>query len=62
MARAISMHTKDNVATVFMDIRVGEKIDIEGGGSSPRIEAAEVVPFGHKISLSPIAARKRILK
>jgi hypothetical protein len=34
MAGAISMHTKDNVTTVFMDIRVGEKIDIEGTGSS----------------------------
>jgi|GEM_PF-3700607 hypothetical protein len=49
MAGAISMHTKDNVTTVFMDIRVGEKIDIEGTGSSLRIEAAEAVPFGHNI-------------
>lgn len=62
MTRAISMHTKDNVATVLMDVSAGEEIDIEGAASCLRIEAAETIPFGHKIALSPIAARKKILK
>ncbi len=62
MTRAIRMDKKDNVATVLMDVEPGDDVDIEGGGDSLRIEAAEAVPFGHKIALAPIPSSRKILK
>ena len=62
MARAIMMHEKDNVATVLMDVAPGDEIDIEGGSAPKCIEAGEAIPFGHKISLSAIAASRKIRK
>ncbi len=62
MARAIRMDKKDNVATVLMDVEPGDEVDIEGAGGSLRIEAAETVPFGHKIALALIPSSKNILK
>lgn len=62
MARAIMMHEEDNVATVLMDVLQGDTISVEGGKGSLHIEAAEAVPFGHKISISGIGKDHLILK
>ena len=62
MARAIRMHEKDNVATVLEDVAPGDAISIEGGAGPLGIEAAEAVPFGHKIALSAIGKNKKIRK
>ena len=62
MGRAICMHPEDNVATVLSDIDAGQEIEVEGAGEPLRIEAGEAVPFGHKIALALIAAKRKIKK
>ncbi len=62
MGRAVCMHPKDNVATVLSDVETGQNIEVEGAGKPLNIQAVEIVPFGHKIALAPIAAKNKIKK
>ncbi len=62
MSRGLTMHPRDNVATVLEDVAPAQSIDIEGGEKAFAIRAAESIPFGHKIALRKIAANAKVRK
>ncbi len=54
------IHERDNVATALEDVPVGPAA--LGGAVQGRVEAAEAIPFGHKIALRSIAQGGEIIK
>lgn len=58
MAKVIILDETDNVATAIVDIGAGETI----GAGAPAVVAAETIPFGFKLALTPIAHGETVLK
>ena len=61
MARAIVLHPKDNVATLFEGGRAGEPCILQGEGSG-RLTLLQDVPFGHKVCVVETPACADVLK
>jgi len=59
-ARALVLDPRDNVATLLENAASGALIVLSGRDCS--LTAAEPVPYGHKISLVPIADGNDIVK
>jgi len=57
--QAIVLHPEDNVATAIADLEKGDTVQIAGRATCI---ASELVPFGHKIALAPIAAGQAVIK
>ncbi len=60
--RAVIMHPLDNVATVVEEVLPGEEIAAILGSRTITLSAAEVVPFGFKVSLVDIPRGEIIRK
>jgi altronate dehydratase small subunit len=56
--RVLRLSPADNVGAATATIEPGEPIDVDGR----RIVAADRVPTGHKIALTPIAAGEKVVK
>ena len=52
--RVLVLHPKDNVAVALDDLRKGELVEVEVGGSRATLRVLEYVPFGHKLALREI--------
>ncbi len=50
--RLLVLHPDDDVAVALADLAPGEEVAVPGGGA---VVTHEVVPFGHKLALRPIA-------
>jgi len=59
-ARALVLDPRDNVATLLENATAGTLIMLSGRDGS--LTATESVPYGHKISLVPIADGNDIIK
>jgi altronate dehydratase small subunit len=59
---AILLAPQDNVATALRAIAAGELVRARCGGRVVAVEAAELVPFCHKISLARIGAGESVVK
>lgn len=59
--KAIKMSSEDNVATAIDDIEEGERIAVKNDEIF-EIEAAQQIPFGHKIALRDISRGDSIIK
>jgi len=57
-ARAIRLDPRDNVAVVTADVKSGDLIDADG----VRVQAAEPVPRGGKVSLMAIPYGEPVLR
>lgn len=58
MSNAIILDATDNVATAIVDIAQGETVQAQGRS----VTTTEVIPFGHKVALCPLADGAVILK
>ena len=56
--KLIRLHPRDNVAVALEDVAKGEVLTVEG----LPVAAAQDIPRGHKIALSPIPAGERVMK
>lgn len=61
MARAIVLHTDDNVATLIDPGGAGSNVQLAGNGGGSMALNADV-PYGHKIAIAPIAAGAEVRK
>ncbi len=59
MIKAILLDGKDNVATCTGAVKIGDVIQIIGGGE---IVCAEDIPIWHKVALRPIGKGDKIFK
>lgn len=59
-ARALILHSDDNVATALDDLKPGELVPLSIGEAPVRLLAA--IPFGHKFSVRPIRAGSLVIK
>lgn len=60
---ALQVNEKDNVATVFKDVKAGELIKVyKSDGSYEIVKAVNDIPYGHKISLKQISKNEKIVK
>lgn len=64
MSRAIKLDDEDNVAVAVDEIGAGEQVNVslKGQAELEPVEAAEEIPFGHKVALEEIAKSERIKK
>jgi len=60
--KAILIDTKDNVATAFQDLSVGDKVTVSLEGTEITTTIAQDIPFGHKFALSDIAIHEPVMK
>lgn len=62
--RAVMMDPKDNVATLLSDIEVGAVVVVTSadGKVVKKVEAAQSIPFGHKIAIARIGRKELVLK
>ena len=61
--RAILIRAGDNVATALVDIESGDQIRIEQTiGEELKIDAVDLIPFGHKIAIQDINRNDPIIK
>ena len=56
--KLIRLHPRDNVAVALEDVAKGEALTVEG----LPVTAAQDIPRGHKIALSPIPAGEKVMK
>ena len=61
-ADALALSPSDNVATALRGIVAGERIAVQCDGAISELEAAQAIPFGHKISLQAITAGDMVRK
>lgn len=59
---ALVLDGADNVAVALADIAEGEICIIRGRGEEYDLSAAENIPFGHKLALTPIGEGDSIRK
>jgi altronate dehydratase small subunit len=62
--KAIQIDEKDNVATTTSDIDIGEQLEIiNPDGKIIHIpKVIEIIPFGHKLAITPIAKGDSVIK
>lgn len=59
----LKAHQKDNVATIFKEVKAGEMVQVKDPqGNESMIKANQDIPYGHKIALAPIEIGEAILK
>lgn len=59
---AIMLDPKDNVVTCVRDITAGENVCYRNGDEFLNVDAAENIPFGHKIALKDFEQEAEIYK
>lgn len=64
LIRAVMMDPKDNVATLLSDVEAGAIVTVTStdGNVMKEVEAAQSIPFGHKIAVARIEINKTVLK
>ncbi len=62
MKKAISLHPKDNVATLLANVNPGEEVQVLLGEATSNLIAGENLPFGHKLALKDIRRGENIIK
>ncbi|MCK5212520.1 MAG: UxaA family hydrolase [Dehalococcoidia bacterium] len=60
--KAILIDTKDNVATAFQDLSVGDTVTVSLEGTEITTTLKQDIPFGHKFALATIAIHEPIVK
>lgn len=60
--KALLMGTSDNVVTCITDVKAGETVAYRKGDNVLSVEAAEDIPYCHKIALTDIAEGADIIK
>jgi hypothetical protein len=62
--RAVIMDTKDNVATLLSDVKVGAVVVVTSADGSvvKQVKAARSIPFGHKVAVARIGKNELVLK
>lgn len=59
MKHCVRITSKDNVATLLIDLRKGDVMTLENGEA---LQAREDIPYGHKIALEAISKGMPIIK
>jgi altronate dehydratase small subunit len=63
MSKAIKLNEKDNVATVFSDVKKDDILEIlTETGESWNLNVLNDVPYGHKIALDDIKVGQQVTK
>ena len=63
MSKAIKLNEKDNVATVFSDVKKGNVLEIlTAKGESWTLTVLNDIPYGHKIALNDIKVGQQVTK
>lgn len=63
MSKAIKLNEKDNVATVFSDVKKDDILEIlTHKGESWNLKVLNDIPYGHKIALEDIKVGQQITK
>jgi len=62
--KAVMMNLKDNVATLLSEAEVGTVVVVTSadGKVMKKVEAAQSIPFGHKIAIARIGRKELVLK
>jgi len=62
--KAIQIDEKDNVATTTSEVEAGEDLEVisPDGGVILKPKVGELIPFGHKLAIRPIARGENIVK
>ncbi len=60
--KSIIINPKDNVATALVDLKAGDILEEEFSSEIKKIKLNHDIPFGHKVSLTEIAAGLPIIK
>ncbi|HEX9017022.1 MAG TPA: UxaA family hydrolase [Chloroflexota bacterium] len=60
--RAVIMNRVDNVATAVEEIQAGDEITAVLGGETVSLSAAEMIPYGFKVSLAEIGPGETVKK
>lgn len=59
----LKANDKDNVATIFYEVKSGDIIKIlDKAGNEENIEASADIPYGHKIAIKDINKGEQIIK
>jgi len=62
MFQAIQLEHEDNVATVIIEVAKGTSITVQAPGISLELEAADDIPYCHKVALAPIRKGDNVIK
>lgn len=63
MSKAIKLNEKDNVATVFSDVKKGDVLEIlNDKGDTWNLNVLNDIPYGHKIALEAIKLGQQVTK
>ena len=63
MNLALKVNDKDNVATIFAQVKKGEVVEVrDKGGASHTLAVTANIPYGHKIALAPVQPGDHIFK
>lgn len=63
MSKAIKLNEKDNVATVFSDVKKDDVLEIlTEKGDSWTLKVLNDIPYGHKIALNNITIGQQVTK
>ena len=61
--KAIKNHDEDNVATIFGDVKSGDRIDvIDKAGNTSELVVKNDIPYGHKAALTVIKKGEQVTK
>lgn len=60
--KAILIDTRDNVATAFQDLKVGDTVTVSLQGMEKTTTLVQDIPFGHKFALSDVALHQPVIK
>ena len=61
MANTLMIDPVDNVVVALTDLPQGETLRWEGANGA-MVEAADAIPFGHKVAILPIAKGAQVIK
>lgn len=62
MKKIVVLSDADNVATSLADLDVDARVEVTIGGEATFIVVRDVIPFGHKFAIRPLAAGADVLK
>ena len=61
-ARALLLHSQDNVAIALSDIGAGEPVIVLGSAEGDNVVTSEPVPFAHKVAVNDIPIGEPVRK
>jgi altronate dehydratase small subunit len=53
---------RDTAAVALIPLQAGSQVEIQRGGATVKVVVDTLIPFGHKLAVTPMAAGDAVLK